>query len=129
MCATGLAMLFCLSGFVFPYVYNTEPSIRSLATFLMLVSALNMPFNAYANAAYFTLRSGGRVAITFIFDSVYMWTVVMPVSLILSYCTSIPITLLFPLCQATEILKAFFGLFFLKRTHWARRLVADENIK
>ena len=129
MCAIGMAVLFASSGFIFPYVYNTSPDVRSLATFLMLVSALNMPFNAFANAAYFTLRSGGKVAITFIFDSVYMWAVVMPVSLSLSYLTSIPIYLLFPLCQATEILKAFFGLFFLKKIDWAKQLVADEALK
>ena len=128
-CAIGMAILFALSGLVFPYVYNTETKVRSLATFLMLVSALNMPFNAFANAAYFTLRSGGKVAITFIFDSVYMWAVVMPVSIILSYFTSIPIYLLFPLCQATEILKAFFGLFFLKKINWAKQIVADEKLK
>lgn len=125
-CAVGMAILFTLSGFVFPLTYNTSPEIRELATFLMLIGAINMPFNAFANAAYFTLRSGGKVAITFIFDCVYMWTVVIPVSVVLSYLTSIPITLLFPLCQATEILKAFFGLFFLKRINWAKRLVGNE---
>lgn len=128
-CSVLMAGLFAISGFIFPLVYNTSSSIRSLATFLMLISALNMPFNAFAHAAYFTLRSGGKVAVTFIFDCVYMWVVIMPVSFAIAYLTSWPIHVMYPLCQATEILKAFFGLFCLVRTNWAKQIVADEALK
>ena len=122
MSAVGMGTLFAVSGCFFPLIYNTEGSVRTLATYLMVVAACTMPFNAFANASYFTLRSGGMVGVTVLFDCVYMWAVVIPVSLALSYLTPLNIYILFPLCQATEIVKAFFGGFLLKKTRWARRL-------
>lgn len=122
MCAIGMAMLFVGASFVFPMLYNTTDTARSIATYLMMIAACTMPFNAFANASYFTLRSGGSVAVTFIFDSGYMWGVVIPVSLMLSYLTGLNIFILFPLCQATEILKAVFGGILLKKIRWAKQL-------
>lgn len=127
MCAIGMAALFSISSFVFPLAYNTEPSIRSLATFLMLISSLNMPFNAYANAAYFTMRSGGRVGVTFIFDCVYMWAIIIPVSAAVAYLTPVSIYILYPICQSVETLKAFFGAFLLRKFNWVKRLVSDPE--
>ena len=57
-----------LSG-AFSHIYNTSPAVRLLATRLILICALFMPFDAFANAAYFVLRSGGQTYITFLFDS------------------------------------------------------------
>ena len=54
---------------VFPLIYNTSDSVRALAAEMICISALMMPFNAYTNAAYFTLRSGGQTLVTFVFDS------------------------------------------------------------
>jgi Na+-driven multidrug efflux pump len=51
-----------------------------------------------------------------------MWGVVIPVSLMLSYLTGLNIFILFPLCQATEILKAVFGGILLKKIRWAKQL-------
>ena len=121
-CATGMAVLFVAAAFFFPSLYNTSESVRSLATYLMLIASVTMPFNAFANASYFTLRSGGSVAVTFIFDSGYMWGVVIPVSLVLSYLTGLNIFILFPLCQSTEILKSLFGGILLKKINWAKKL-------
>ena len=73
---------------VFPEIYNTEPEIRRLATRFILINAALMPVQAYANAAYFTLRSGGKTLITFLFDSVFTCVVVAPVAYLLSRYTS-----------------------------------------
>lgn len=48
-----------------PHIYNTEPAIRELASSVIRTAALCMPLFAFANAAYFTLRSGGKTLITF----------------------------------------------------------------
>ena len=127
MSAFCMAILFSVTGLFFPYIYNTSDTVRSLATFLMITAACTMPFNAFANASYFTLRSGGLVAVTVLFDCVYMWAIVIPVSMLLSYCTDLGIYLLFPLCQSTEIVKSFFGGFLLKKTRWARQLVDKKE--
>ena len=95
---------------------------------MMIISSVTMPFCAYANAAYFSMRSGGKVAVTFIFDSGFMWCVVMPLSFILSYLTNINIVPLFIICQSTEIIKAFFGAVLYGKKTWLKSLVNDNSL-
>ena len=119
----------CAVSAVFPLLYDTTPDVRALATQLIIISALNMPFNAYAHATYFTLRSGGKVFVTFLFDSAYMWAVVLPLAAGIAYLTELPILVLFAIAQWVEILKCIFGFLFLKRGTWVKQLVADEKLK
>ena len=118
-----------ISSFFFPKIYNTTDSVRTIASFMMIVSGITMPFLAFSNAAYFTLRSGGRVLITILFDSVYMWAVIMPVSFICAYLTNIDIHLMYVICQGVDTLKCVFGLILLKHGGWEKVLVNDEKLK
>lgn len=128
-CAFGMGLILVVSSGVFPMLYNTSDEVRGLATYMMIVSALTMPFCAFANSSYFTLRSGGKVLITLLFDSVYMWVIVIPVSYILSRFTGVGIHVLFAVCQGVEILKSVFGYILLKRGAWVHQLVADKTLK
>ena len=135
MLTFSVACSFLLGGIMitfsslFPRLYNTTDSVRAIAAYMMIVSALTMPFCAYAHSAYFTMRSGGKVLITLLFDSVYMWVIVIPISFVMSRFTSVNIMVLFAVCQCTEVLKAIFGYVLLRRGTWVRQLVADESLK
>ena len=124
-CITGGAM----AGFshLFPLLYNTTDAVRSLAAYMLIVSGAIMPFSAFTNAAYFTIRSGGKVLLTVLFDSVYMWTVLMPLVYFLSRYTDISIYPLFALGQGTEVVKSVLGFFMLRRGSWVRRLVPQKE--
>lgn len=124
-CGLLMAILLAVAAPLFPKLYNTSDEIRSLAGYMMIVSGLTMPFCAFANSSYFTLRSGGRILITMLLDSFYMWGVVIPISAILAYFTSINIYILFAICQGLEVIKAIFGGFLLKYGSWAHTLVND----
>jgi Na+-driven multidrug efflux pump len=128
-CASFMGLLMILLAKPFGLLYNTEESVRSLAAFMIVVSAITMPFSAYAHAAYFTLRTGGKVMITLLFDCVYMWAVVMPISILLSYGTALNIFYLFIICQGVEAAKCILGFIVLKKGNWAKQLVSDENLK
>ena len=120
-------LLALVSG-LFPQLYETEEAVRSLAGFMMLVTAVATPFRSFAHAAYFTLRSGGKVFITLLFDSIYMWVIVIPVSALLAYCTNISIYWMFIACQGIEAAKFMLGAFLLRRGSWAMQLVrTGEN--
>ena len=71
--AVGVGM--ALFAPFFPRLYNTEPLIRDMARDFIWGSAFMMPINAFVNASYFTLRSGGKTVITFFFDCGYVWVV------------------------------------------------------
>ncbi len=126
---TGIfvAALMAASSLFFPKIYNTTDTVRDLASYMMIISGLTMPFCACANASYFTLRSGGRVFITILLDSGYMWGVVMPVCLTFSYLTSINIHLLFVIGQFIDTLKIIFAIFLLLKVNWARRLINTDG--
>lgn len=122
--AFGLAMA-AVSG-VFPLIYKTDNSVRSLATALICINAVIMPFNAYANASYFTLRSGGKTLSTLLFDSCFVWVVSVPIAFTLSRFTNITILPLYAICQGAEILKCVIGYFMLKSGSWINNMVVSN---
>ena len=108
---------------LFPRLYNTTDEVRRLAGGMILISAAIMPFHAFTHATYFTLRSGGKTFVTFLFDSVFVWAVNVPIAFVLSRFTGLPILPLFAVCQAIEILKSFIGYFFVRSDVWMQNIV------
>jgi putative MATE family efflux protein len=107
---------------VFPLLYNTTQEIRYLATQMVLVLALVKPFVGYCNAAYFTLRAGGRTDITFVYDCLYMWCLTVPLAFCLSRFTNIPIVPLYLIIQGTEMLKCVVGYVMIRSGIWIQNL-------
>ena len=107
---------------VFPQLYNTTDSVRNIATSLICISAAMMPFNAVTHASYFTIRSGGKTGLTFIFDSGFMWAVPVPLALCLSRFTDISIIPLYFICHAADLLKCAIGVWMIKRGTWIKNL-------
>lgn len=120
--ASCMGLLLSGAAFLFPMIYNTAPAVKSLATYMMIISAIAMPFSAFAHSTYFTLRSGGRVLVTILFDSVFMWSIVVPLSASLAHLTALPIRALYAACQLVEVIKLGLGLLLMSKVKWARRL-------
>ena len=124
--ASGLlfgSLMASVSG-LFPRIYNTTESVQQLAMWLICINAMMMPFNSYTNATYFTLRSGGQTLVTFLFDSCFVWAVVVPLAYCLSRFTDMPIIPLFAICQGTDLVKCLIGAFMLKQGKWIQNLTA-----
>lgn len=124
-CLVFGGMMAAISG-GFPHIYNTEPEIRTLASRFILINAALMPIHAYANGAYFTLRSGGKTVVTFLFDSIFTCVVVAPVAYVLSRFTTLPIVWLFLCCQSLELIKCFVGYGMIRSGVWIQNIVKDE---
>lgn len=116
------ALILAACSGLFPQIYNTTPQVRTLATTLICVSAVMMPFNAYTNAAYFTLRSGGQTLVTFLFDSCFVWVCCVPLAFGLSRFTAITIVPLYIICQATDLLKCAVGAYLIRKGAWIQNL-------
>lgn len=119
----GILMLFLAS--LFPKLYNTHAQVQSLATHLIVVTALFMPQSAFLHAAYFTLRSGGKTMITFLFDSVYIWCVSVPVIFLLSRYTALPMLSIFVVYYLTETIKALVGFILVKKGIWMQNIIKE----
>lgn len=126
ICNVVIGCLMASISGVFPSIYNTTEDIRVLATKLIIIAALLMPFAAFTNASYFTLRSGGKTVITFLFDSVFVWVVSIPTAFLLSRFTSLPIIPLYILCQSLEIIKCIVGYIFVKKGIWIQNMTQND---
>ena len=115
-------MAAAVSG-IFPLIYKTNPEARHIATAFILVQALFTPQMAFLHNSYFTLRSGGRTMITFIFDSVFMWCISVPAAYMISRYTDINAILMYAYVQALEISKVVVGFILVKRGTWMKNLV------
>lgn len=108
---------------LFPNLYNTQEIVKSLAMTFLLIDAACIPFMSFTNGAYFTLRSGGRTLITFLFDSAFEWLAKVPVSMALVYWTDLPIVPIFAIVQGLELIKVVLGVILLRRRTWVNNLV------
>ncbi len=127
VCCAAIAVVMMIVGRWFPNIYATEESIKELARMFILISAVVMPLNAFCHCTYFTLRSGGKTGVTFLFDSVYMWVLVIPVATLLAKYTTLPIVLVFFLVQSLEFAKAIIGFFMVKSGVWLQNIVEEKE--
>jgi len=117
-------LLASTSGLI-PRLYNTTDEVRRLASIFIIVNSCGMPLDAFVTACYFTLRSGGKTKITMVFDSVYSWVVLIPVTAICAYLTDMPIVTLYIVSYLPVIPKAIAGYALVKSGKWIKTLV-DE---
>ena len=110
---------------VFPLLYNTTETVRHLSSYIMICFGLTMPAAALATSTYYTIRSGGRVFITMLFDSVYAWVIVMPVAAALAYFTDVSFHLMLPIVLVVENLKLLPGLILVEKGIWLKQLKVE----
>ncbi len=123
MMSLVITLIVLLGGYRIVQLYNTTPQSKEYAMYFIKMSALFFPFTAFANASYFTLRSGGRTGITIIYDSVFVMTVSVPAVYLLYYAAHLDIWKVYPIIQSLEILKCLIGYAFLKKRIWVRNIV------
>lgn len=108
---------------VIPLLYKTSDNVRSIASGLIVVGALMMPFDSLAHSSYFTLRSGGKSMITFVFDCGFMWGVSVPLAYFLSRYTDISAVYLYAAVQSVYLLKGFMGVYLVSKGSWMKNIV------
>ncbi|MBO5371328.1 MAG: MATE family efflux transporter [Lachnospiraceae bacterium] len=114
----GIGAVMFMIAPVFPQIYNTTDEVQKLATQFLRVASTYMPIHAFVNALYFTLRSGGKTFITFLFDSVYVWLVNIPLAFVLTRFTDMNIIWIYFLCQFVDIFKCLIGGILVKKKVW-----------
>ncbi len=122
-CCVIMAVLMFACGGLFPMIYNVDTSIRILATKLIAVHAFWMPFCSFSHCSYFTLRSGGKTLVTFLFDSVFQWVVVAPTAYVLVHYTGLGIIAIYFIVMGTELIKNIVGYFMVKSNVWLVQMV------
>ena len=126
-CCTCVALVMLVLAPFFPLLYNTNAEARELAKYFIMITAIFMPQNAFLHASYFTLRSGGKTIITFLFDSVFIWCVSVTIAFTLSRFTALPVIGIYTLVQLGDIIKCVIGFILVKKGVWLQNIVAHED--
>lgn len=123
----GLGVVLYMVAPYFPRLYNTTDAVKALAARYLRVSALFMPVWAFMHASYFTLRSGGKTMITFLFDSVYLWVISYPVAYVLSRYTGMPLIPMYACVQSIDIIKCVIGFVLVRKGVWINNIVTEKD--
>ncbi|MBO4310659.1 MAG: MATE family efflux transporter [Lachnospiraceae bacterium] len=125
VCSVLTLILIALAGW-FPTLYDTTESSKHMARAFITITAVFFPLQGFLNALYFTLRSGGKTVITFIFDSIFSWTVCGTCAFVLSHYTNMHIFGIYITVQCLDFIKVIVGYVMIKKGIWISNLVKDQ---
>lgn len=123
----GLTVILIAVSGVFPKLYETTDQVRWYGQWFIIITALFFPVQGFLNALYFTLRSGGKTLITFLFDSVYTWLLPVPAALALCYLTPLPIFAVYAIVQAADLVKVLVGYVLIRKGVWISNLAEETK--
>ena len=107
---------------LFPNFYNTSQAIRDLAAGMILLTAITKPFQSYHMSVYYTIRAGGLVFWTLLYDCGFLWILVVPVTFAMCHYAPLPFLVVYGICLLPEAVKCIFGACLLKKTRWIKNL-------
>lgn len=119
----GIGVIVFLIGDKIPLLYNVSDASKEYAAFFIKVCSVFIPVHAFANASYFTIRSGGKTLVTFLMDSVFIMCINVPVAFALFYAFRLSIWVIFPIVQAIDIIKVIIGMTLVKKKVWLNNIV------
>lgn len=119
----GLTVVLILCSGIFPQMYDTSDEVRYLGQWFIIITEIFFPLQGFLNVLYFTLRSGGRTVITFLFDSVFTWVVSVSLAFILCKWSGLPILAIYAIVQSADMIKVIVGYILVKKGVWITNLV------
>lgn len=122
-----LCLILILCRNAFPAIYNTDQKIKELASIFIFQTAIFLPVNALIHNCYFTVRTGGKTFITFLFDSVFTWVFLVPSAFILVRYTNLSIITIYLLIKCWDLLKAAIGLLLVHKGVWLNCMVQEKS--
>lgn len=126
VCIGLTIILVSLSG-VFPKAYNTTDEVRRYGQYFIIITALYFPVQGFLNSLYFTLRSGGKTLVTFLFDSVFSWVVTVPVALVFCLFTPVSVFVVFAIVQSLDLIKVAVGYVLIRKGVWISNIVGNAS--
>lgn len=121
--SAAIGVVLILFKDIFPAFYNTENEVKEFAANFIMQTGIFLPILAVVHGCYFTLRSGGKTFITFLFDSVFVWVFIVPVAFILTRYTVMGIILIYLIVKSLDLIKCAIGLFLIKKGVWVNNIV------
>ena len=119
----AIGLLLILTADLVPMLYDVDSATRDMAAAMLRIQGLVLPVHSYVHVAYFTIRSGGKTVITFLFDCFYTWCVPVVVSYVVCRLTGLDIIACYAIVQATDLIKMAIAMPMLKSGFWAKNII------
>ena len=119
------AVMFISAKYI-PELYNINDEVKKIAEYMLRILSVFFPVNAFMHATYFTLRSGGKTFVTFLFDSVFECLVSVPLAFCLAHFTELSIFVIYPIVLGADIIKCVIGFIMLKKNVWIHNISQRE---
>lgn len=127
MLCMAMGLLLILIAPLFPKMYNTTDDVRAIAATLLRITGLFMPVAAFTSGCYFTLRSGGKTLITFVFDSMFVWVICIPPTFFAAKYTALSVVMMYAIMQSFDLIKATIGIILIKKGSWLTNMVGEHE--
>ncbi|PPE06120.1 MATE family efflux transporter [Williamsoniiplasma lucivorax] len=121
-------------SFVIPGVLfsNSVAEAQRIAIWMIFIYSLFYIFVMTSNIFYSVLRAGGKVWWSLAIDSIFTWTITIPVLAILislngSGIMPLDIIYIHLIVCSLEVFKVFIGFMFYKKGNWAQNLTIDQE--
>ena len=121
--AVGMGLLLLLFAPLIPRAFTgVTEDVRGMATRLLRVTACAMPLYSFAHCAYFTLRSGGKTVITFLFDCGYTWLLSVPLAFLMVRTFGADVIVSYAVVEGANLVKCILGWLFIRTGSWIQNL-------
>ncbi len=120
------AILMYASSFFITDLYQVSEESKEVARTLLTVMSCMFWIYMINTQCYFILRAGGDVKSTLFIDSVYMWTINIPLVAAVTYFTGVNVYVLYIVGQATDLLKMVICIILVKREKWVVNLAHHD---
>lgn len=127
-CCMGLTMglVAAMTARFFPMIYNVSDEARRVAAQFITVNGLFMVQGAFLQSCYFTIRTGGKTFITFLFDSGFTWCVNIPVAWLAAHLTGMSAVMICVCVNCSDFIKTVIGFTLIRGNKWLNNIVSDS---
>jgi Na+-driven multidrug efflux pump len=124
---TGL-LLFLIKDYILMF-YQITDETKQMASALMLVLSVTVIGTAYQMSTLTGIvRAGGATHFVLINDIIFVWGVVIPLSLFMAFVIGAPTWIVFLCLKCDQILKCAVAVIKVNRYNWIKKLTKDFSV-
>ena len=103
-------------------LYKFDSNILDVAGKLIIISSFLVVVRTYSITCYFIMRSGGKIFITFLFDSVFTIVIRFGITFLFVKLTNLNIFYIYFISEILEVIKIVIGTILVKKGVWVNKL-------
>ncbi len=126
MVGIGMGLILFLIAPLIPNIFNLGEEVNQTIVEIIRIKSVLIWVFVINVCVFFTLRAGGDMLSTLILDCGVLWGMTVVAALLLSNFTTLPLTTVYFIVEAIEIIKLILAIYFFRRGRWAKNLTLSH---